>query len=503
MKTSFKIFLGVIAMIGILGGVYYARENGMLDNVADMAEVSSSGGDKGDKIVVGSVTWGGHVGCPYFNGGFKPSKGSRYYKEYGILVDFKVNDDFAAQQAAFRNGKIDVLWTTADAFAAQAGGLADLDPKVFLQVDWSRGGDALVVMPGINSVSDLRGKKVAVAYGTPSHTLILKLLKANGMKHTDVQFVSVPSAIDAAAAFKARSVQAAAVWSPDDEDCVNAVPGSKILTNTKTATHIISDVMYAKASYIEANLDALVKLAEGWLRGNAEINASQEARAQAAQILANGLGMDLNWCAKAITNVRLTTKGDNDNFFGINTAYNGVKAEALYTEMGKGFQACGVISSPPPAWRSVSDTRIIRQINLSGAEHMAESSFKFAKATSTQANAAELASKNVTINFATGSSQLSGGAKFIIDDQLAPMLLAFANARVRLEGNTDKTGSHATNKRISQARAQAIATYLIDNYGFDPNRFIVVGNGPDNPVCYQDTPDCYRQNRRTECKILK
>ena len=507
MTIQFKILLFLILAGLVIGGVQIARNNGLLDSVSNSIESSKGaggggGGKPGKVITVGSVDWLGHSGCPYFNGGFKASKASRYFKEYGILVDFKINNDFAAQRNAFKAGKIDVLWITAGAFATEAGTMADLKPKIFMQADWSRGGDAFVVMPGINSMDDLRGKKVAVAYGTPSHTFLLKMLKANGMTQNDVNAIKVPSAIDAAAAFKARRVQGAVVWSPDDEDCITSVSGAKVLKSTKDATHIIADVMYAREEYIDANEDKLVKLVEGWMRGNAEINTSQQAKEQCAQIMSKGMGQDIDFCRKGLTNVRLTTIEDNKNFFGVNTAFKGVKGEDLYSEMTTMFQQVGFIRGSVPSWRQVSDTRVLRAINLSGAEHNAEGAFKFEKATAAEATASAFSTKRVTINFPSGSATLSSTAKFIVDDQLANILLAFGGARIRLEGNTDKTGSLQTNMRLSRARAQAVADHLVATYGFDVNRFIVKGNGPNNPVCTQATPACFAKNRRTEAQIL-
>ena len=95
----------------------------------------------------------------------------------------------------------------------------DFEPQVVFQADWSRGGDAIVVDRGITKVSDLKGKKIAVAEMTPSHSFLLWLLNAGGLSINDVKIVAQPNAIDAAQVFKSRQVKAAVVWSPDDEDC--------------------------------------------------------------------------------------------------------------------------------------------------------------------------------------------------------------------------------------------------------------------------------------------
>ena len=67
--------------------------------------------------------------------------------------------------------------------------------------------------------------------------------------------------------------------------------------------------------------------------------------------------------------------------------------------------------------------------------------------------------------------------KSLIDREFVSIAKQFAGSRIRIEGNTDDTGSDAVNIPLSKQRAQAAANYLINEYGFDKNRFIIVGNG--------------------------
>ena len=105
------------------------------------------------------VTWGGYAGGQYFNEGFKASKESRFYKDYGILVEFVVMDDFASSRAAWKAGKVDLMWITADSFPTESEAMKQYNPKIIFQADWSRGSDAVVAKRGISKVSDLRGKR--------------------------------------------------------------------------------------------------------------------------------------------------------------------------------------------------------------------------------------------------------------------------------------------------------------------------------------------------------
>jgi NitT/TauT family transport system substrate-binding protein len=502
-----KILIVAVLIVGAYFGIKSLQNNGALNFIAPSKKGSETSrpafkGAKGDVVKVGVVTWGGYAGGQYFNGGFKPSKDSRFFTEYGILVEFKVIDDFAASRAAWKSGEVDLLWQTADAFPTEAEALKEYDPQLVFQADWSRGGDAIVVRRGINSVNDLKGKKIAVAYGTPSNTFILWLLEANNMSWKDVQLVQVNSAIDAAAMFKSGNVDGAVVWSPDDQDCVVKVAGSKVLKSTKEATNIIADVFMAKKAYIESHEKELHGLVEGWLRGAAEINTSAEAKQKASQILSVGMGQDGGFCLNAINNTRLCTFGDNKGFFQIDGCNTCVSGEQLYTKMGGVYQQFGIINTPPPAWRLVSNTSILRGINLAGVEHEAESMQQFSKPTQKDVSAPAFASKAVSIVFASGSAVLSDDAKYTLDKEVVPTLKAFGSVRVRVEGNTDNVGGRESNVVLSDKRARSSVNYLVESFGFDRNRFIETGNGPDKPTADNATAEGRAKNRRTEFQLL-
>jgi NitT/TauT family transport system substrate-binding protein len=142
---------------------------------------------------------------------------------------------------------------------------------------------------------------------------------------------------------------------------------------------------------------------------------------------------------------------------------------------------------------------------LSGPSYAAEASPTFTAPTAEQRTAPAVASKPVSINFASGKFTLDPNAATIIDLQFADIARSFANSRVRIEGNTDNVGSKQMNMELSRKRAQAVADYLAKEYGIDRNRFIIIGNGPDKPVagCEQNqNEECKAKNRRTDFQLV-
>jgi NitT/TauT family transport system substrate-binding protein len=504
MKTKLTPLSKFLLVVVIIGGlVFLLYKTNLINVIAPKGSTGSSDNLKGEKVIrIGVVTWGGYAGGEYFNEGFAANKESRFYKDYGFLVEFKLLDDFNDCRSAWKSDNIDLMWATADAFTTEINGLKEFEPQIIFQADWSRGGDAVVVTRNIKSVADLKGKKIAFAEMTPSHTFLLWLLDAGNLTYSDINPVKVANAIDAADLFKKGQVDAAVVWSPDDADCVSKISGSRVLQSTREASYIIADVFVAKKKYVEENKEMLKKLVEGWLKGAGEINSTDQAKQKAAKILSAGLQQPENFCLQAINNARLCTYGDNINFYNIKGDYKGVTGEDIYNKMAVKYSKTGYPTDNVPSWRLVGNSSLISLLNLTGNENEAEGSVKFAAADESKKSAQAISTKRISISFRSGSSEIDENAKYIIDNEFLDIAKSFANSRIRIEGNTDNVGSAQMNKILSERRAKTVADYLIKEHKFDANRFIIVGNGSDKPVADNGTDEGKAKNRRTDFELL-
>ena len=482
----------------VLTGVYFF----MSPTVDTRTNISLNKDEKIVRIAVN--TWGGFAGGQYWNKGFKASKESNFYRDSKLLVDFVLIDDFTASREALKSGEVDLIWSTADLFPTDAPNLPD-DVKIVFQADWSRGGDAVVSRPGIEKVSDLKGKKVAVSLLTPSHTLLISLLEQSGLTLNDIEVVETANAMDAASMFKSGQVDAAIVWSPDDLDCLDAVKGSKILTSTKTATHIIADVFVAKDKFIVDNKESLVALYEGWMKGAAELNANEASRHEAAKILAENFeGVDEAFCFTAINNARLCTHGDNLNFFGLNKTYQGVTGENIWNKMTVAYGKLGYVPTQMN-WRVVHTEDIVKSANMTGVTGQESEKIKeFVAPTKEMGDkdkVVAVSTKSASINFETGKFELSDEAKFTVDKEFVDLAKITTTARIRIVGNTDNTGSYDVNIALSTKRANAVADYLVNEYGIKRNRIVIVGNGPKEAIKDKVTGSDEKY-RRTDFELI-
>ncbi len=483
-----------------------SSDNGGLFNKDNNKRSTASGEDV---LRVQLVTWPGYAPGLYFNEGAEASINSRFYKEYGFKVEFRREDDLINALNAWFADEYDVLVQTADAFPLYTSvpDVMDVQPRAFIQTDWSRGGDAIIAKRGINSINDLKGKRIAIAVPAPAQTMLISALESAGMNINDVTLVKTTDNIAAAEQFQSPDVDAAVVWSPFDIEATSKVPGSKILLTTKEQSHIIGDIMFAKESVMRQKRDMFNGFYEGWMKAVAEINASQSNKRKAAKYLGEFLQLPTEDALGAMTTVHYASHGDNMNFFGLNNSYRGMSGENLYSTMNKKFAEMGDSEGEGPNWRNVIDTRAILsgERNLQGQQYAAEGAKEFKPATARDKTVASIASKPVKINFATGKSALTENMKTIIDLEFAGTAKSFGNMRVRVEGNTDNVGNRAMNQKLSEARARSVAEYLGKTYQMDPNRFIIVGNGPDRPVkgCEANQNEsCKAKNRRTEFQLI-
>jgi NitT/TauT family transport system substrate-binding protein len=511
------ILLIGLVLAGAFFGIKALQKNGTWGKVTNAVAPSSQGSSSvkvtkvGGKapLVVALNTWCGFAPGVYFNGGLQASENSRFVKEYGVPVQFVIMDNFDDSRNAFKADAVHVICNTADVLPTEAPSMISFKMKVFIQIDWSRGGDKVVVRPGINNVSDLKGKTVALAIGTPSQTLIIRSIETGEVQYSDLIIKKMATALDAATAFKNGQVDAAIVWSPDDEDCLAAVQGSKVLISTKEAAFCIADIFYAKEDYIQSHQKEIKAFTAGWLKAARELNEDPNAKAQAQKLMATCFNVPE--AVMNLDNARFTTYGDNVNFFNLMpTQCKCVKGEDLYTKMAMAFNKIGLAPDNVPAWRTITDISILQSLasdfNLPG--DAAEEGTTFA-APKTAVEKQELqtkpaiATKRVTINFATGSATVSDDARYIVDRDFSPIARSFSGFRIRIEGNTDNTGPYEVNKSLSRRRAQAVADYLANTYSFDRNRFVIVGNGPDSPVADNGTDEGRAKNRRTDFELIQ
>ncbi len=102
--------------------------------------------------------------------------------------------------------------------------------------------------------------------------------------------------------------------------------------------------------------------------------------------------------------------------------------------------------------------------------------------------------------FATGSATLEDDSNFELAS-VKKLLTDYNDISVEISGHTDNTGDAQANQLLSEARANAIYTYLTSN-GIAASRLRTAGYGSQNPADTNETAEGRQNNRRIEMRII-
>ena len=106
----------------------------------------------------------------------------------------------------------------------------------------------------------------------------------------------------------------------------------------------------------------------------------------------------------------------------------------------------------------------------------------------------------VGLEFPTGSAALPKNNSAV--RKLRDGLNLFPNSYITIEGHTDSQGATDQNRRLSQSRAEALRTYVVNNIGIPESRVTAIGKGESQPIASNETMAGRTANRRIDVVIL-
>jgi len=394
------------------------------------------------------------------------------------------------------------MWDTVDNWAREASVLTENNAKAksIMMQDWSRGGDGIVSLSSIKSIEDLKGKKTACTQFTPSHFLLLYLLSQSGLSPQDraeveKNIIFSTDAPAAAAMFKAKQVDAAVTWEPDLSSAVTARGDeAHVLVSTTSASNIIADTLVARQDIIDSAPETLRDFVHGWFEG---IEQMKNDPAGSNAIVGRALKLDDETVSGMLSGLKLTPYADNAQFYGLSGGRP--HYDTLFNTAFVIWRKKGLVTRPVDA-KDWVDTQFISALASDYATQKVEEPKIAAKPPSVNDRA--IINKQIQIHFTPGSDEIMAGSFFVLD-ALGETMTSFGNTYLRVEGNTDATGSATTNMSLSERRALAVKNYIVQTFpNIDPNRFQAVGRGSTNPVADNATEAGRQLNRRTDIKVI-
>lgn len=188
-----------------------------------------------------------------------------YFKELGLEVDYKFEDDRANVMAAYARGDIEVDMRTVGEYQGRPRD-ADTPGIIIGTIDQSVGGDGVIADGAIGSVADLKGKTIAAEPNIPARLLLQLELKKAGLSFADLQVKDIATA-DTAAVFADDSIAAIATYEPFMSQAVknSTRAGAYVMISSAQPDYkgVITDVITARQDDLAANPDKYVRFLKG------------------------------------------------------------------------------------------------------------------------------------------------------------------------------------------------------------------------------------------------
>jgi len=515
LKPGAKVLLTLIVASGV-GWFAYKQygQRGPSSDAADpggpraVTEGSESQPAPKGTYKVALSEWPGHMPLVLGNGGLTTRPGSAAAKA-GISLQIVFIEDPIRKNAALQSEQVDFVWQTVDEMPINMGGYkkAGVDARAFLQIDWSRGGDACVATGDIKKVEDILNRKSAMMMFSPDHTVFEFMINNSRLTPDQVKTVrdSTSFSMDdftyGRVLFSQGKVDVACLWEPDVTLALKGRPGSHRLFSTADATELVADVLLARQELLSKQPAVAEQLAQVWFAGVAQAEANKEAAAKFISSTVPRFRDELGYegTLKAFDWVKWTSASDNAYFFGLDgkapafdRVYN--QADGIWIQYPKAE------ISERFAPSSLRNDSVVRKLwKAEGQQQVVVEQPKYeAKVAET---GAPVFTKPVTINFRTGQSDLDAESMHIMNSQVLPQLEMAKAMYVRVEGNTDDVGDKQQNVLLSERRAQAVVDYLVAK-GLHAERVTAKGNGDQNPVSSNKTVDGRAANRRTDVLFI-
>jgi NitT/TauT family transport system substrate-binding protein len=436
-----------------------------------------------------------------------------------------MRDAYAAGEVHIGWGTLDMVPLFLEGFVDSEGNPRDsrIMPRIYQQIDFSNGGDGIVVRENIKTVADLRGKKLVMAQNSPSQYFALNMLVSGGLQPSEVQMIYTDDAFQAAAAFNAQKDIAGCVsWAPDIYNLAKA-RGNRLLVTTKEANHLIADIWFARADFARDHAPILEAITRGIFDAMEQLK-EEPARQKVSGLMAAGYNIPASDALGMLGDAHSANWAENFQFF-LNQN-NPTNFERIWQRAYLLYRRIGSIQHRPVPFDQVMDFSIIQKLAQDSkyASQKVEYGTQVApkELQAVRAEGDEILTNTVVLHFFPNSWDPFKKVNKTVDgkaveelydpnvknvlEEIAQLAGQFGAARIVIEGHTDASmkGQVPSSlvKELSLNRANGIKDALLQKYpDLDPNRFNVDGVGWDRPADPND-PLNHTKNRRVEVKVL-
>ncbi|NOU99776.1 ABC transporter substrate-binding protein [Paenibacillus planticolens] len=275
-----------------------------------------------------------------------------FFEKNGVKVDLVWFPVYSDSLSALASGKVDAnSQTLSDTLAPASKGIP---LKAVLVNDNSNGGDGVVVKPNINSLQELKGKKVATELGTVDHLLMLTALEKAGLAEKDVSYTNM-TVNDAGPAFISGSLDGAVLWEPFLSKAIQEGKG-KLLFSSKDTPGLIPDLLVFKEEITKNRPEDVKKILHAWFDALDYWKANPE---ESLQIMAKAAETPVDEYKAGVDSVKIFQLEDNVKAFQKGDSYSSLHFTSQKTaEFLKGLEMLTTI----PKAESFLDGHFVEEV---------------------------------------------------------------------------------------------------------------------------------------------
>jgi len=399
--------------------------------------------------------------------------------------------------------------------------------QVLAIIDYSRGGDGIVVRPGIKTVNDLIDKRVGFLGDGTGKYLISFLLRMVDLRFEDVRGIVYKDENDLTADFAAGKLDAIAYWQPGIGEVLGKVPGSKVLLSTADMPTLIPDVLIVNRAFVTENPARVEGFMRFWFATVKHLFERPE--------------MAYDRWADALNAATYREGGQELSIYGTDNSAESLKEiftqEVRLVGLDENLKLMGVtqpseiesmVKFALENWNRVEDLNgpnsrvlfnnrvlaaikddvtlkvgVIDPAKSGNAPQVQEQPKVFAPIADPLRldEVAQMAIPN--IEFEPDQTAITPAGRQVIETVLVPLLRQFPNFYLLIDGHTDVGGDMGVLTRLSEGRANSVKQDLRAR-GFPEAQLITRGFGDQRPLFAVPRTDLDKaRNRRTEFRLLR
>lgn len=184
------------------------------------------------------------------------------YREEGVQVEIVEFSSLLDARRAFERGQIDGFGTTAVDVVLSLGQTLR-SPRIVQVIDYSDGGDRLLVDTSIAGIGGLRGKRVGLEAGTVGTYVLARALSFHGMTLSDIS--PVPSdQISMFAAFQKGELDAVVTYPPFSQKLLSGGKAKEAFSSAAIPHEIVDVIAFDRATIDERPEDVSRVLRAFW-----------------------------------------------------------------------------------------------------------------------------------------------------------------------------------------------------------------------------------------------